>query len=552
MYRYFALVPTLVMLLTALPLRAQETKLPADLAAVPGGALGFLHVRAADLWKCDAFKDLRAMIQKAGPKALQAFDDRFVPAPSTIDRITVFSLMPGEALPEAPFIAVIACNQAFDKRKLVESLLPKGKEVKVGNATIHADDEFDLAIRVIDDRTFAVATIGTMRTYLEMPASKENTLAPALKEAAGNRHIVLAMNASLLPNEAVGSLPEPLQPLARAKMAMVALNIGSQLTVDVKLSFADEAQAKTGEAAAQAGVKMARDAIKEARKQFQDKLMPKDKNVPSSIQELPETVLAVLALGSLETLDEYLKDLPLKREGTALALFATVPAGPYVSALGIAAMSAGFAMPAVAKMRMSASGGRSANNLKQIMLAFHNYHDTYGGMPAAAICDKNGKPLLSWRVSILPFIEQDNLYRAFHLDEPWDSEHNKKLIAQMPKIYAVPNVSKPGDTDTHYRVFYGNGAALELKKGVRLTDFLDGTSNTIVVVEAADGVTWSKPDDFEYDPKKPLPKLGKISTEGFWVAMGDGSVRFVKHTIKEATMRAVITRNGGEVFSWHD
>src|SRR5438045_1511259 len=73
----------------------------------------------------------------------------------------------------------------------------------------------------------------------------------------------------------------------------------------------------------------------------------------------------------------------------------------------------------------------SSNNLKQIALAFHSFHDTYGGMPAAAICDKAGKPLLSWRVAILPWIEEGALYKQFKLDEPWDSKHNKALLKKM-------------------------------------------------------------------------------------------------------------------------
>src|SRR5207249_2796575 len=76
----------------------------------------------------------------------------------------------------------------------------------------------------------------------------------------------------------------------------------------------------------------------------------------------------------------------------------------------------------------------SQNNLKQIGLAMHNYHDTYRHFPPQALTDKNGKPLLSWRVAVLPFIEQDNLYRQFKLDEPWDSEHNRKLLERMPKL----------------------------------------------------------------------------------------------------------------------
>src|SRR5207249_1280691 len=120
-------------------------------------------------------------------------------------------------------------------------------------------------------------------------------------------------------------------------------------------------------------------------------------------------------------------------------------------------------------------------------------------LPAHAIYSKDGKkPLLSWRVAILPFIEQDELYRQFHLDEPWDSEHNKKLIQHMPQIYVSPNAppaKEPGLT--HYQVFVGGGAAWQRgpqPPGLPRT-FVDGVSNTIMVAEAAEPVIWTKPDD---------------------------------------------------------
>src|SRR5207302_1956982 len=116
---------------------------------------------------------------------------------------------------------------------------------------------------------------------------------------------------------------------------------------------------------------------------------------------------------------------------------------PFTSALSMSGFSAALLLPAVQKVRMAAGRTRSANNLKQMALATINYADAFGRAPAAAICDKNGKPLLSWRVAILPFIEQDNLYKQFHLDEPWDSDHNKKLLARMPNVYALPGVQQP-------------------------------------------------------------------------------------------------------------
>ncbi|MFL5340005.1 MAG: sigma-70 family RNA polymerase sigma factor [Gemmataceae bacterium] len=194
------------------------------------------------------------------------------------------------------------------------------------------------------------------------------------------------------------------------------------------------------------------------------------------------------------------------------------------------------------KVAQSAARMRSQNNMKQIGLAMHNYLNTYQTFPAAAIYSKDGKPLLSWRVAILPFIEQDQLYKEFHLDEPWDSEHNKKLLAQMPKTYG-----DKGDK-THYRVFHGKGAAFEGTKGTKIQDFTDGTSNTVLAVEAVDAVEWTKPEELEYSADKPLPKLsGKPFEKGFNALYADGSVHFMSETAKEKLIRAVITRNGGEV-----
>jgi RNA polymerase sigma factor (sigma-70 family) len=189
---------------------------------------------------------------------------------------------------------------------------------------------------------------------------------------------------------------------------------------------------------------------------------------------------------------------------------------------------------------------RSTNNLKQIALAMHNYHSTFNHFPPAATYDKDGKPLLSWRVLILPFIEQDALYRAFKLDEPWDSENNKKLIAQMPKVYApVGGVETKEKHMTFYQVFTGKGTIFEGSKALKIQDILDGTSNTALVVEAGEPVIWTKPDDLPYDENKPLPKLGGLFKGAFNMAMADGSVRFVKAKFDEKILRLIITRADG-------
>jgi hypothetical protein len=202
---------------------------------------------------------------------------------------------------------------------------------------------------------------------------------------------------------------------------------------------------------------------------------------------------------------------------------------------------------------------QSQNNLKQIGLALHNYHSAWGCLPGAAICDARGKPLLSWRVAILPFIEQEKLYHQFRLHEPWDSEHNKKLLAQMPKTYA-PVARAPREAHTtYYRVFTGPSAAFPeaqpgqpggLTRGLRLSQFYDGTSNTLLVVEAGEAVPWTKPEELPFDPKKPIRKLGGMFEDGFHILLGDGSVHFVKKGITAEKLSALITPQGGEVIEW--
>jgi hypothetical protein len=180
----------------------------------------------------------------------------------------------------------------------------------------------------------------------------------------------------------------------------------------------------------------------------------------------------------------------------------------------------------------------------------NNYNDAKGQLPPAVVYGQYGEPLYSWRVLLLPFIEQDDLYKQFHLDEPWDSPHNIALLPRMPGAYAAPG-SKASKLPPYYticHVFLGKGAAFEGKEGLRLErDFPDGNGNTFLVVEVGEPVPWTKPADLLYDPDGALPALRCLFNDGFRAGMGDGSMRFVKKTTSEATLRAAITRNGGEL-----
>jgi hypothetical protein len=318
----------------------------------------------------------------------------------------------------------------------------------------------------------------------------------------------------------------------------------------LRLRYADDRFAGAAEQTARGLVQMALGGLTMARGELERRVTGPGQ--PGTLEELPEAFGSLLGLGAISQLEQLLKDLPLRREGADLSLAVAVPHGLQANLAVSGAVLPALLLPAVQKVREASVRAQGQNNLKQIVLAMHNYNDAFQGkLPAHAIYAKDGRtPLLSWRVAILPYVEQDNLYRQFKLDEPWDSEHNKKLIPLMPKVYLAPNAPptrEPGMT--YYQVFVGGGAPWERssKQPSIPRTFVDGTSNTIMVAEAGEPVIWTKPDDLAYDPQKPLPKLGNIWNRlGFMVAMADGSVRLVAPTVTEKTLRAAITAAGQE------
>jgi RNA polymerase sigma factor (sigma-70 family) len=185
-------------------------------------------------------------------------------------------------------------------------------------------------------------------------------------------------------------------------------------------------------------------------------------------------------------------------------------------------------------------------NLKSLGLALHDYHDANGRLPPQAIVDREGRPLLSWRVAVLPFLAQRELYARFRLDEPWDSPHNKALIPMMPRIYAPVGASRSAEGSTYYQVIAGPGAVFEGAQGVASSDIRDGISETVAVVEAGEPVPWTKPEDLPYASDKPLPRFGGLSPDGFYALFCNGEVRFVKKGFSEIKLRSVITRSGRE------
>ncbi len=221
-------------------------------------------------------------------------------------------------------------------------------------------------------------------------------------------------------------------------------------------------------------------------------------------------------------------------------------------------------LPAIEPTRPSALRVQSVSKLKQIGLALYDYQQEHGRFPPAVVYSSEGRPLYNWRVLILPYMEQKDLYAKFDLNEAWDGPHNRELLAQRPVVYGPSGIAVESSL-TFYQAFVGAGTAFEDRRGTTLKDFPDGLSKTAMVVEAREPVPWTKPIDLPYMEVAQLPQLGggvftpsprpfvAGNIDGFNALFADGSVHYIHlGRVKESILRALITRKGNEPISFDD
>ena len=226
--------------------------------------------------------------------------------------------------------------------------------------------------------------------------------------------------------------------------------------------------------------------------------------------------------------------------------------------------------------REDAARARSMNNLRQIALAVHNFHQVHNKMPPAVIYGPDGKPWHSWRVLLLPYLERNDLYNAYDFGQPWDSPKNKALLEKMPDVYRDPIHGDKKEPYAHYAAFVGPGSVFR-PEGAKQIDpkspplaggsidfrnITDGTSNTVIVssVEPARKIPWTKPEDIDVGRAfKGFGPPGGIAAPYTFRGPGggkaapflfcDGSVRMIGASVKPQVLSALLTCAGGEVIA---
>ena len=563
--RVFSLLACLLWLLTALPVSAQ----PKATTQFPKGALGFFRINVAELVASPLASQYMAIFKAADRDVVDSFLKKLPIDPANAVVLTGIVWQPRpRSEPSAVLIADF--SEPVDLNRIARAIGTKppvktpGGEMTTGS---------DVAILAQSSTSLVLGSRSVVVGYPALPKEGRKVWTEALKIA--EKDILsawLATDLRALPLDVEASMRRSVWPFLQSLSGSEL--IGLSLRMEEKSLLATATTLYKDGAAANASLEYWK---------LQTELMRGFTKGGAGIASLAPLAAAAIDTPSLRQLfgldspeamdvlkspaatmgfayltgwlveqDEFLEKLKFQAKGNAVALSAKLSPVHVQSGLAVSAVLGGMMVPAIQKVRDAADRMTSQNNLKQIGIALHSYHDVMGTLPPAVVRDKNGKALYSWRVLILPYLEQDVIYKNWKKDEPWDSPHNKPLSDVVLKVYTLPGNPDGVSNRTPYRVFIGKGTGFEeLKrqpsKGIRISDITDGTSNTIAVVEATETVPWAKPEELDFVAGKALPPLGPPWRDEFNALLFDATVRFIPKTIKLQSLQAMITRNGGEI-----
>jgi hypothetical protein len=467
-------------------------------------------------------------------------------APEEVERLMVLVPSPGADVgpePDAQTI-VIRMSQPVDFKERLSRFLANAAgfdgeliEKTIEGKTCYTPDErVEVVACVFDERTLVLTSDNLLLGMLSKD-SKPGPLADRLRQVdleadviatatfAPVRDLIRAATAQF-----GGELPPPLAIAAGMADKFTGATVSLDLSGDRLLAVvADATDEKTSA---------------ELEKQLNGMVELGKMMLQGAKGEMPQEVQQAMA-PVFSMAESALAGLAVARDGQQISVTLKRPDGLDEAVDVMVAQAVEAAQKAVQRTRRM-------HNLRWIALAMHTHHDARKVMPAAAVCDAEGKPLLSWRVALLPYLDESELYEAFKLDEPWNSPHNVGLLKQMPEVYGSPG--EDGTFTTSIMLFAGEGTAFAGPKGPTFSSIRDRAANTIMMVEAGPdkAVPWTKPEDLPFNPEDPAAALGELAEPSFLAVFFDARCEAVDALIDPETLKGLITPAGGEDVSLWD
>jgi hypothetical protein len=544
-----------------------------DLALVPGDAQWFAHLRWADMMNTELGRKALAEAKNApGGDPFAQMREKSGLEPTDIDRITFAA----NDIQKQEAWAIVTFKKPVDRQKLYSSI----DNAKREEAT-YAGKKYDvlvkggggpsdrIAIHWINDKMAVGGPEVGVKRCLDIMGKRPTGAMDEVITRAKDKHSIVfgGVIPPSLSNMAGGPgmggpgfgprpgdpLQEGLAALKDTKLVILVIDYDNTTKIELAGRMGSEASAQKAKGSLDGLLAVAKLGLPFAKPQITKGMPPQIgeqvyKTIKSTLEavqvtqsgSLLSTQVSLDVKGLQDMLAPAMKDL-MGGMGPLGGGFGPGPGvgppdggpGPGFDPLG------------------GANRARHSNNLKQIALAMHMYADTHGGkLPPAVTYSADGQPLYSWRVELLPYLEQQALYNRFRKNEPWDSPHNKTLLSQMPQCFATPG-AVGRQTTTCYQVFVGNNTPWpgDGRTGPRMpATFLDGTSNTILVAEAANPVEWTKPDDMRLLPGlTPKQLLGqRVSPGKYAVAMADGATRWVSTQVSDLTLSNAVNPADGQ------
>lgn len=540
-----------------------------DLAWLPGDADGYMYVEPQEIWNAAVLAPLREnpAVQKAmneipnGPSDLKPTDIK-----SITMAITGAQPQGGAAMPNP--LAMGGQTKTLMVMRLSKATTTDGMQLQATRTEYNGKEYYrnvrGPAAYLADPTTLLVGDEDLVKAAIDRGATEPR--AEWMDFADSGHQFFMAMKiptANVAATEEIGIG----QTVQKAKAGYVGITLGSAVDIEAGLNCAasgdaDLLETKLKEALAEAKTKMDAQGG-QVPPQFATFLNIGKKVVNSVSASSSGTVLTVSASVPGE-IGPAIADLA-KNPFAAMGLAGMVGQG--LGGFGSGASPPGFGggsptiTPGQTGSTPSTGGSsnpltgaldaarksQSKNNLKQLLLGIHNYHDTHKKFPQSAIVGPDGKTTHSWRVAILPFLNQTALYNQYKLDEPWDSPANQSVMNQMPAVFRHPN-DLAGSTNAAYFGLVGPETAMgDSTKQTGMRDVTDGTSNTIFLVEAKRNIPWSKPEDISYATGGPIPQMGGHHNGGYHIGLADGATRFLSASVDQNTLRNLINRKDGQV-----